>query len=282
MAGDQLTQGTANTIGGRVNESADPPTPLTRQEARLRLLLGDCLDIMRDMPDGSVDMVMADLPYGTTYADWDRHIPMAALWSEYLRLVKGDGAIVLTASMPFTAMLVASRPDLFRCEWIWDKVHGANFANANRQPLKTHESVLVFARGQPPYFPIKVPGPPNHKQGKKMAPNVSETRLIRARVDDDLSGMKHPKSIVTIPKHSSQCGHHPTQKPVDLGDYFIRTYSRPGDLVLDNAMGSGSFGIAALLAGRRFVGIEKDPRHFETAQARIEATCGLFATGAAA
>lgn len=246
-----------------------------------RLLRGDCLDLMRGLPDGSVDMVMADLPYGTTYADWDKALPMARLWPEYLRVMRGNGAIVLTASQPFTSLLVASRPDLFRCEWIWDKVHGANFANANRQPLKTHESVLVFARGQPPYFPIKVPGPRNHKQGKKMAAVERETFLIRERAPDDLSGMKFPKSILTIPKHSSQSEFHKTQKPVELGEYFIRTYTQPGAVVLDNTMGSGSFGIAALNTGRRFIGMESDPSIFETARKRIAATCGLFATEAA-
>lgn len=230
---------------------------------------GDCMDLMKAIETGSVDMILADLPYGTTYAEWDTALPMAALWAEYSRVIKGNGAIVLTASQPFTSALVASNPSMFRCEWIWDKVNAANFANANRQPLKVHESVLIFAKGQSPYFPIKTPGKANHVQGKKMAPVERETFLIKERAPDDLSGMKFPKSIITIPKHSSQCGLHKTQKPVSLGDYFIRTYSAPGDLVLDNCMGSGSFGVSAMECGRRFIGIEMDRKHFITASWRI-------------
>jgi site-specific DNA-methyltransferase (adenine-specific) len=221
------------------------------------------------MPAASVDMIACDLPYGTTYADWDTHIPIDDLWQQYRRLIKGNGAIVLTASQPFTSLLVTSNPAWFRCEWIWNKVHGANFANANRQPLKVHESVLVFARGQTVYNPIKIAGQPNHKQGSKMAARYIETMLIHERVADDLSGMKFPGSIQTFPKHSSQCGQHPTQKPLALMDYFIRTYSNRGDIVLDNCMGSGTTGVAARLAGRQFIGIEKDPKHYATAQHRM-------------
>lgn len=235
----------------------------------IELHMGECLEVMASLPPLSVDMICCDLPYGTTYAKWDSIIPLASLWGQYERLIKGNGAIVLTASQPFTSMLVASNPTMFRCEWIWNKVHGANFANANKQPLKIHESVLVFAKGQPPYNPIKSPGPVNHTQGKSKK-NVSETRLISGRVEDDTSGMKFPQSIQCFPKHSSQCGLHPTQKPVPLMEYFIRTYSKEGDLVLDNCMGSGTTGVAALQCGRSFIGIESDPSHFQTAKYRIE------------
>lgn len=235
------------------------------------LRLGCCLEIMALMPTASVDLIAADLPYGTTYANWDIHIPIKPLWDQYKRLLKERGAIVLTASQPFTSMLVASNPEWFRCEWIWNKVYGANFANANKQPLKVHESVLVFGQGQTTYNPIKIEGAKNHKQGRKMAPADRDTMLIKERGADDLSGLKFPGSIQEFPKHSSQCGQHPTQKPVALMDYFIRTYSNPGETVLDNSMGSGSTGIAAVLAGRRFIGIEKDEKHFATAQRRLAA-----------
>jgi site-specific DNA-methyltransferase (adenine-specific) len=234
---------------------------------------GCCIDVMASFRDHSVDMVFADLPYGTTYAKWDSNVPAHKLWVQYRRIVKPGGAIVLTASQPFTSMLVASAPDLFRCEWIWDKVHGANFANANKQPLKSHESVLVFATQQTVYNPQKVSGPRNHVQGKngRNSKNVSETRLISKRADDDLSGMKYPKSIVTFAKHSSQCGHHPTQKPVDMISYFIRTYSNPDAVVLDNTMGSGSTLVAAHREGRVGIGIEISPGYVAVAVDRLTA-----------
>lgn len=232
------------------------------------LRLGDCIAHMAEMSDESVDMIFADLPYGTTYAKWDSILPMCTLWREYGRLIKGNGAIVLTSSQPFTSMLVSSKPEWFRCEWIWDKVNAANFANANKHPLKQHESVLVFGKGQTPYYPIKVAGKPNHKQGLSKI-NASETRLISGRVGDDMSGMKFPKTIVKFPKHSSQCGLHPTQKPVEMVEYFVRTYSKEGDTILDNCMGSGTTGVACRNTGRKFIGIERDEKYFEIAKNRI-------------
>ena len=234
----------------------------------MQLIHCDCLEKMRDIPDGSVDMVFADLPYGTTYAKWDSIIPMHFLWPEYERIIKNNGAICLTASQPFTSLLVASKPEWFRCEWIWNKENPTNFANANRQPLKQHEQVLIFGKLGTVYYPQKVAGKPNHIQGKSTV-NLSETRLISGRVEDDLSGMKFPKTIITIPKHSSQCGNHPTEKPVALMEYFIRTYSLEGDTVLDNTMGSGSTGIACVNTKRNFIGIEKDDKYFEIAKSRI-------------
>jgi DNA modification methylase len=230
---------------------------------------GDCLAVMAKLSDGSIDMVLADLPYGTTYAPWDSTIPLDGLWFQWLRVVRPGGAIVLTASQPFTSTLVMSKPKLFRCEWIWDKVNGANFANANRQPLKTHESVLVFATGQTTYNPQKVAGAKNHKQGTKRNLNVSETRLINERVDDDLSGLTFPKSIQVFPKHSSQSRLHSTQKPVDLFAYFIRTYSNPGEVVLDCTAGSGTTGEAAMREGRSAILIDDKPDCIATMRQRL-------------
>lgn len=238
-----------------------------------RLLLGDCIDRMSEVPDASVDMILTDLPYGTTYAKWDSVVKVDKLWTQYRRIIRGNGAIVLTSTQPFTSLLVTSALDLFRTEWIWDKVNAANFANANKQPLKQHETVLVFAKGQPPYYPIKVPGKPNHVQGSKAKACKRDTMLITERGSDDVSGMKFPKTILTIPKHSSQCKFHPTEKPVALCDYFIQTYSREGDTVLDSCMGSGSTGIAAVRSGRKFIGIELDQEYHGIAVNRIrEAT----------
>lgn len=235
----------------------------------MQLIYGDCLEKMKDIPDKSIDMVFADLPYGTTYAKWDSVIPMHLLWDEYERVIKDNGAICLTASQPFTSMLVASKPEWFRCEWIWNKENPTNFANANRQPLKQHEEVLVFGKWGTVYYPQKVKGKPNHVQGKSST-NVSETRLISDRVGDDLSGMKFPKTIIAIPKHSSQCGNHPTEKPVALMEYFIKTYTLEGETVLDNTMGSGSTGVACVNTNRDFIGIEKDEDYFLIAKQRIK------------
>jgi site-specific DNA-methyltransferase (adenine-specific) len=193
---------------------------------------------------------------------FERRLGLSALdrlWPQCERVIRGNGAMVFTASQPFAAALVASRMKLFRYEWIWDKENAANFANARRQPLKQHESVLVFARGQTPYYPIKTPGRKNHGQGKGTV-NVAETRLIFERGPDDLSGMKYPKSILYFPKHSSQSKHHPTQKPVELMDYLIRTYTQPGENVLDPCTGSGTTLVAARLSGRRAVGIETEEK----------------------
>lgn len=233
------------------------------------LYYGDCLDIMPQLNDTVADVIIADLPYGTTYCSWDSIIPLDKLWLQYNRLIKGNGAKVFTSNQPFTTTLIHSNLECFKYEWVWNKEHASNFANSKKQPLKQHENVLVFSKGQPPYYPIKVQGKPNHKQGKSKT-NVSETRLISERVEDDLSGMKYPKSILHFPKHSSQCGLHPTQKPVDLMCYLIRTYSKEGDVVLDNTMGSGTTGVACLQTGRKFIGIENDQKYFNICCERLE------------
>ncbi len=219
----------------------------------------DCLRCMAEIDAGSIDLVLTDLPYGTTYAPWDSVIPLDRLWDAWLRLVKPKGAVILTASQPFTSKLVMSRPKLFRCEWIWDKVNGANFANANKQPLKVHESVLVFAEGQPTYNPQKTFGKPNHVQGQYAQVRNCETQLISKRAADDLSGIKFPKSIQTFPKHSSQLRLHSTQKPAELFEYMIRTYTNEGETVLDCCAGSGTTGEAASHCGRHAILIDNDP-----------------------
>jgi site-specific DNA-methyltransferase (adenine-specific) len=233
-----------------------------------KIHLGDCLSVMATLPEHSVSAVVTDLPYGTTYAPWDSTIRLDRLWEAIKYVMVPGGAVVMTASQPFTSVLVMSNLRWFRCEWIWDKVNAANFANAKRQPLKVHESVLIFCERQPYYKPERVPGAVNHKQGKSTR-NVSETRLIHERVADDLSGLKYPKSIQTFPKHSSQCRLHSTQKPVDLLRYFIRAYTQPQDLILDPACGSGSTCEAARLEDRRYIGIDNDPKCVEIAIERV-------------
>lgn len=240
-------------------------------------MFGDCLERMKEIPDGSVDMVMADLPYGTTACKWDSVIPLAPLWSAYSRLVKPKAAIVLTASQPFTSALVVSNLARFKYCWVWDKVCAANFLNAKVTPLKTHEDVLVFSFGSPNYFPIKVSGAKNH--GRKTLAPVRREQLqagFYAQLPSDSSGLKYPKSILQVAKHASQCGFHPTQKPVALMEYLILTYTNEGDTVLDNTMGSGTTGVACVNTGRNFIGIDRDLDYFLIAQKRIRGASPRF------
>lgn len=232
------------------------------------LYCGDCLDVMPTLSDNSVHSVLADLPYGTTYCKWDAVIPLDKLWQQYKRLIIGGGALAFTASQPFTTSLIQSNLPWFKYEWIWDKENASNFANSKKQPLKQHENIVVFSDGQSPYYPIRAQGKRNHVQGKSKS-NVSDTRLISERVEDDLSGMKYPKSILYFPKHSSQGGLHPTQKPVDLMAYLILTYTREGETVLDNSMGAGTTGVACIQTKRKFIGIEKDQKYFDVACERL-------------
>jgi DNA modification methylase len=235
---------------------------------------GDCLAIMANFRPASVDMILTDLPYGTTYAPWDCNISLEALWERWLYVAKPNAAIVLTASQPFTSALVMSRPKLFRCEWIWDKVNAANFANANRQPLKTHESVLVFAIGQTTYNPQKKLGQKNHVQGLGKTATNREGFVIRKRAADDISGLKFPKSIQVFPKHSSQSKLHSAQKPISLFEYLVRTYSNEGEVVLDCAAGSGTTGEAAQLSNRRAILIDNDPKCIATMRKRLPTVIG--------
>ena len=230
----------------------------------------DCLEGMKRIPDKSIDMILADLPYGTTNCKWDTIIPLEPLWEQYERIIKDNGAVVLTASQPFSSTLVMSNPKLFRYEWVWDKKNPTNFAMAKKQPLKYHETILVFAKKQTEYYPIKWRGKPNHKQGLLKNDQQSEVYGKIKRTKDNLSGMKYPRSIIEISKHSSQGGLHPTQKPVALFEYLVKTYTNEGDVVLDNCMGSGTTAIAAINTNRNFIGFEMDENYHKLANERIE------------
>lgn len=239
----------------------------------MRLFLGDCLEVMPTLAEGSVDLVLCDLPYGTTACPWDAVIPMGRLWVEYGRVVQGNGPIILTASQPFTTALIASNIRKFRHAWVWNKVFAGNVMQAKRQPLKTVEDVLVFSLGEkgPRYFPQKerraVPIRAGGLNSSGAIPNMSggEARAaIKARVYDE----KYPTSILTFNVREGR-GLHPTQKPVALMEYLIRTYTNEGDTVLDNCMGSGTTGVACVNTGRNFIGIERDPTYFAIAEKRI-------------
>lgn len=240
---------------------------------------GDCLDLMGRIPDGSVDMIACDLPYGTTACSWDSVIPFEPLWAHYKRVIKPRGAIVLTASQPFTSALVMSNPKWFRCEWVWLKTAGGGFLNANRQPLKRHESVLVFADGQTAYNPQKSTGKPYACRSSSAGVTTFDQSVTGWVTEND--GSRFPTTEL---RFTSETGEHPTQKPVALFEYLIRTYTNEGETVLDNTMGSGTTGVACVRTGRKFIGIERDAGYYEIAQKRIaeETAKTALLTGATA
>jgi site-specific DNA-methyltransferase (adenine-specific) len=230
---------------------------------RTELLQGDCLELMDWLPDASVDLVLCDLPYGTTQNKWDSVIPFAPMWQHCVRVC--CGAIVLTAAQPFTSALVMSRPDLFRHSWIWQKEPSGNL-NAKRMPMPEHEDVLVFGRSVP-YFPQGLK--PTLRKRSASDNSRTENYGAQKRVPYTQTVTGYPTSILPFAKERT--GVHPTQKPVALMEYLIRTYTNPGETVLDFTMGSGTTGVACVNAGRNFIGIEKDAGYFQIAKDRIEA-----------
>lgn len=229
------------------------------------LMEGDCLQLMTELPDASVDMVLCDLPYGTTACAWDSVIPFEPLWREYRRIVKQNAAIVLTASQPFTTALAASNIADLKYQWIWVKDRPSNPQLAKLQPLKIHEDILVFAKGKSPYTPqglIEVP------ENKRKIHNPEKNNLGHCKRKPYVqTHTGYPKSLISF---GAERGLHPTQKPVALMEYLIRTYTNPGDVVLDNCMGSGTTGVACANIGRRFIGMERDPDYFDIACDRVE------------
>lgn len=221
------------------------------------LFEGDCLEYMKLIPDKSVDMILCNLPYGTTQNKWDSCISFEKLWEQYLRIIKTDGAIVLTSHGIFTAKLILSQEKYFKYKWVWEKSKPTNFLNAKKQPLRKHEDVCVFYQKQPTYNPQMKEGKPYNKGVRKRQLTGSYGEYEPSLGISELP--RYPTDIIYVKTAESEGKVvHPTQKPVELGRYFIRTYSNPGDIILDNAFGSGSFLVAALLEGRNFIGIEKN------------------------
>lgn len=217
----------------------------------------DCLEYMSNIPDKSIDMILCDLPYGMTQNNWDSYIPLDLLWDQYNRIIKPNGAIVLTSQGLFTAKLIMSQPKLYKYKWVWEKSKPTNFLNAKKQPLRKHEDVCVFYKKQPTYNPQMVPGEPYDKGVRKNQLSGSYGDFQPVHVQS--SGERYPTDIIYV--KTAECEGdvvHPTQKPIELGRYLIRTYSNPGDVILDNTFGSGSFLVAALMEGRNFIGIEKN------------------------
>lgn len=237
----------------------------------VKLFCGDCIEIMKDIPDGSIDMVLCDLPYGLTSNKWDSVIPFEELWSAYNRIVKQTGVIALNASQPFTSALIMSNPKMFRHEWIWIKNRGSNFANTIREPMKEHESIVIFSKGKWTYnkqMQERTGGGLSRVQYKldNRKANSSNYRQFD-KTNNNQGTLRVPSSWQ---KFNVEVGLHPTQKPVALCEYLIRTYTNEGETVLDNCMGSGSTGVACVNTNRNFIGIEIDKKYYDIAKERIE------------
>lgn len=236
-----------------------------------QVINADCFDIFPDIPDGSIDMIFCDLPYGTTQNAWDTPLPFELLWSQYERIIKSNGAIVLTAQPPFDKMLAMSNIKLLRYEWIWEKQKATGFLNARKMPLKAHENILVFYKQLPTYNPQMVPGEPYNK-GRRKAGNGNGTygNFEEAPIINE-TGDRFPRSVIRF-KTADAEGEifHPTQKPVELCEYFIRTYSNAGDVVLDNCAGAATTAVAAAQIGRNYIAIEKERKWAEIGRQRLQ------------
>jgi DNA modification methylase len=249
------------------------PSPLDQQTTERRSMAvelhhADCTDVMPSLPAGSVDMVLCDLPYGTTNCRWDVELDLEWLWGEYRRIC--EGPIILFAQSPFDKRLGMSNIKGLRYEWIWEKTNATGHLNAKRAPMKAHENILVFCDTAPPYYPIKTTGNirkvATKRKRNEESPIYGETSggVLYDSTD------RYPRSVLTFPSDKLQESFHPTQKPVALCEYLILTYTTEGQVVMDNCMGSGTSGVAAANLGRGFVGIERDSGFFEVARGRIE------------
>lgn len=235
----------------------------------MKLFNADCFDIFPQIESGSIDMILCDLPYGTTACKWDSILPFDRLWEQYERIIKPKGAIVLTASQPFTSALIMSNPEIYRYNWVWHKTRPSNFPLAKKQPMKYHEDICVFGVKSPNYYPQMIKSDKIRKKGKN-----DGYRGFNKGLDNPIYLEKeytdfYPASIQTFSLHNAGLL-HPTQKPVELMEYLIKTYTNERELVLDNCMGSGTTGVACKNLNRDFIGIEKDEKYFEIAKNRIE------------
>ncbi len=240
-------------------------------EGKKEILLGDCLELMKDIPNGSIDMILCDLPYGTTACKWDTIIPFEPLWIEYERLIKPNGAIVLFGSEPFSSFQRMSNIKLYRYDWIWEKNKISNYQLAKKMPLKNHETISVFYKNLPTYNPQKewvgikdkrtTFNPCNHTKMAHIASGITYCKK------DD--GTRYPKTVLKFDVHDRMNLIHNTQKPVPLFEYLINTYTNEGETVLDNCAGSGTTAIACLKTNRQFIVMEQDPNYFEKIKKRV-------------
>lgn len=238
------------------------------------LYLGDCLELMKDIPSGTIDMILADLPYEVTRNKKDIRIPFKPLWEQYERVIKRKGAIVLFAQGLFLVDLINSKRKLFRYDLVWDKQLVSGFLNANRMPLRVHENIAVFYKNLPTYNPQFTKGKPLHSKGKAYLNKEHKNKNYGKfeMTDDNRAGstLKHPKSIISFQKPHPSKAQHRTEKSIEMLEWLIRTYTNEGETVLDNVAGSGTTAIACINTNRNYICIEKDPTYFEIASKRIK------------
>lgn len=230
----------------------------------------DAIEGMAKLPDKSVDMILCDLPYGTTKNKWDSIIPFEELWEQYKRIIKDNGAIVLTGQGLFMAKLILSNEKMFRYTLVWDKVLTSGFLNANRQPLRSHEDIAVFYKRMPTYNPQKTKGKPNNSKGTTLNNTNNNYGKFKIVDNSDDSDMKYPKSIITIQKPHPSKSVHPTQKPVELFEWLIKTYTNEGEVVMDNCFGSGTTALACINTNRNYIGFELEEEYVNLANERIK------------
>lgn len=238
----------------------------------IEILKGDCLRLLEKIPEKSIDMILCDLPYGTTKNKWDKTISLEKLWIQYKRIIKPKGAIILFSQSPFDKVLACSNLEMFRYEWIWEKTTATGFLNSNKAPLKAHENILVFYKEFAIYNPQKTKGHNpvhNYKKHSNDGNNYGSTKI---GISGGGSTERFPRSVLKFKTDKQKTALHPTQKPVALCEYLIRTYTIENMLVLDNCMGSGTTGVACINTGRRFIGMELDESYFTIAKTRVENT----------
>jgi len=230
---------------------------------------GDCLEIMKTMPNDSIDAIITDPPYGTTACKWDAAIPFEPMWEELKRVVKNNGVIVLFGSQPFTSALVMSNPKMFKYQWIWEKSKASGYLNSKKRPMVSHEDIAIFCKSTPIYYPQMTKGDPYNKGTALRNTNVYGNQKITTVKNDE--GLRYPRSVQYFKTAESEGKvYHPTQKPLILMEYLVKTYTQENNTVLDFTMGSGTTGVACKNLNRNFIGIESDERFFKIAQERID------------
>ena len=245
-----------------------------------KIVLGDSIEVMKEIPDDSVDMILCDLPYGTTACEWDVIIPFESLWKQYKRIIKYNGAIVLFGSEPFSTLLRYSNLHNFKYDWVWNKMQGTGMTICNIQPMKMHELVSVFGYGKIKYNPQKIKrNKPLNTKNWRMSKINSENANYGSKDISKIQKIyteKYPVSILEFHRSANECNNtkrvHPTQKPLALFKYFVKTYTDNGDLVLDNCIGSGTTAVACKELCRRFIGIELEPKYCKVAEERLKLT----------